>query len=71
MVFGSNWKLFKSLLVPLFMKKEKITILAQLLTAIKDAADKLEEAEKEKDAVKLASAKREILNFQKKISEML
>ncbi|MBU0466083.1 MAG: hypothetical protein KJ718_03495 [Nanoarchaeota archaeon] len=53
------------------MKKEQITVLAQLLTAIKDATEKLEQASREKDAVKMASAKREILNFQKKVSEML
>jgi len=53
------------------MKKEEITVLAQLLTAVKDGVNKLEEADREKDAEKLASAKREILGFQKKISELL
>lgn len=53
------------------MKEGEITILAQLLTAIKDAIEKLEEAEREKDAVKMVSAKKEILSFQKKIEAML
>ena len=53
------------------MKKEEITVLAQLLTAIKDAIEKLEEAERKKKPEKIASAKREILNFQKKIGEIL
>ncbi len=53
------------------MKKETVTILAQLLTAMRDAAERLEEAEKNKDGEELARAKNEILNFQKRISEML
>ena len=53
------------------MKKEEIPVLAQLLTAMRDAAEKLEEAEKENDLTNAAAAKREILTFQKKISELL
>lgn len=53
------------------MKKEDIAILAQLLTSMKDAIDELEEAEKNKDAEKLAAAKREILNFQTQINSIL
>ena len=53
------------------MKKEDVPVLAQLLTGIKDALEKLEEAEKKKDGEELAIAKREILSFQKKIDEML
>lgn len=53
------------------MKKEEIAVLAQLLTAIKDAIDRLEEAQKKKDAEELEMAKREILSFQKKIDEIL
>ncbi|MBI2452536.1 hypothetical protein HYV50_05705 [Candidatus Pacearchaeota archaeon] len=53
------------------MKKETITLLAQLLTAIKDGLEKIEEAQKNKDAELLATAKQEILLFQKKISELL
>lgn len=53
------------------MKKEEIAVLAQLLTAIKDAIYKLEEGQKEKDTEKTASAKREILAFQKKLEELL
>ena len=46
-------------------------ILAQLLTAMKDAVQKLETAERSKDAEGLASAKKEILTFQKQIRDML
>ena len=53
------------------MTNSDISVLAQLLTAIKDAASKLEDAEKEKDAEKVTSAKREILNFQKQMDKML
>jgi hypothetical protein len=53
------------------MKKEEVVVVAQLLTAIKDAASKLGDAEKEKDAAKLNSAKKEILSFQKQIQEIL
>lgn len=53
------------------MKKEDIVVIAQLLTAIKDSIDKLEEAQKKRDAEMLLAAKREILMFQEKIDETL
>ncbi len=53
------------------MEKEDITLIAQLLTGIKDALSMLEEAEKKKDADKLSAAKREILNFQSQIDKLL
>lgn len=53
------------------MKKEDIIVIAQLLTAIKDSIEKLEEAQKKKDAEMLLSTKREILMFQKKIDELI
>ncbi len=53
------------------MEKEGITLLAQLLTSIKDAIDKLEEAYRKKDMEKITSAKREILNFQLQIDKLL
>ena len=53
------------------MKREEISVLAQLLTAIKDTLEKLEEYQEDKNAEGVASAKREILNFQKKMAEML
>jgi hypothetical protein len=53
------------------MKKEEIAVVAQLLTAIKDAAEKLEEAKINGDAEQLAIAKGEILSFQKKLGELL
>lgn len=53
------------------MEKEDVLIIAQLLTGMKDAVDKLEDAQRRKDAEKLNLAKKEILNFQKQISELL
>lgn len=53
------------------MQKEEITVLAQLLTAIKDSVERLEEAQKNKDAEELAVAKKEILSFQKQIERIL
>ena len=53
------------------MEKEDITLVAQLLTGIKDALEKLAEAEKKKDAENLAAAKQEILNFQSQIDKLL
>lgn len=53
------------------MEKEEVTLLAQLLTGIKDAISELEKAEKEKDMEKMAEAKAEILNFHKQIDQLL
>lgn len=53
------------------MDKEDITLVAQLLTGIKDAVGKLEEAEKKKDLERLNSAKKEILNFQAQINKLI
>jgi hypothetical protein len=53
------------------MKKEDVGVIAQLLTGIKDAIEKLEEAQKHKDAEGLELARREILNFQRKIDGLL
>ncbi|MFH1802628.1 MAG: hypothetical protein ABH864_04200 [archaeon] len=53
------------------MKNEDVMVLAQLLAAMKDAAEKLGISERKKDAEGLASAKREILTFQQQIKEML
>ena len=49
----------------------EITILAQLLTAVKDAIEKMEDAQKNNDSERVAIAKREILSFQKQIDELL
>ena len=52
------------------MKKENIALLAQLLTSMNEAVDKLEEARKANDMEKLSSMKKEVLRFQKKIKEI-
>ena len=53
------------------MEKEDVTLIAQLLTGIKDAIDKLQEAEKKKDLEKLNAAKKEIINFQGQIDRLI
>ncbi|MBI2631667.1 hypothetical protein HYW75_01555 [Candidatus Pacearchaeota archaeon] len=53
------------------MEKEDITLIAQLLTGIKDAIERLEEGVKKKDAEKVTSAKKEILYFQSQIDSLL
>jgi len=53
------------------MKKDEITILAQLLTAMKDAVEKLDAAEKSNDSEQIVMAKKEIISFQKQIDKIL
>ena len=53
------------------MKKEDISVIAQLLASMRDAVEELEIAYKKKDAEHLASAKREILEFQVSIEKLL
>jgi len=53
------------------MKKEDLIVVAQLLAAMKDIVERLAVAERNKDAVGLNSAKKEILTFQKQIQELL
>ncbi len=53
------------------MEKEDVMLIAQLLTGIKDAIEKLEDAQKTKNLEKFNSAKKEILNFQSQINELL
>ena len=48
-----------------------IAVLAHLLSGMKDALVKLEDALKDKDIEKAAMAKKEILNFQSQINNML
>lgn len=53
------------------MKKESITVLAQLLTGMKDAIIKIEKAKREGDSEQMGLGKKEILDFQKKIDEII
>lgn len=53
------------------MKKEDIQVLAQLLEAIKENVDELEDAQKKRNSEKIIAIRKEIMNFQKKIEEML
>ena len=66
-----HWKLFKVVLFLKSMKKESLTILAQILSSMKDGAGKLEEAEKNKDLETYNNLKNEILLLQRKIDEIL
>lgn len=53
------------------MKREEIVLVGQLLTAMRDACAKLEEAKRNKDNEAISTARREILIFQKKIGEII
>lgn len=53
------------------MKREEIIAIAQLLTGIKDATDKLEKAKRSKDMETMAAAKKEILSLQKEVEKRL
>ncbi|MEI6849638.1 MAG: hypothetical protein WCK29_01240 [archaeon] len=53
------------------MEKEDVTLIAQLLTGIKDAISKLQDAQKRKDLEKVNSAKKEIINFQSQIDKLI
>ena len=53
------------------MEKEDISILAQLLSGMKDALDGLEEADRARDVERISEAKREIKNFQSQIDKLL
>ena len=53
------------------MKKEDLIALAHLITIMKDSLDELEKAQKMKDNQRVIESKKEILNIQKKIDELL
>ena len=53
------------------MKKGDIPILAHLLTSMKEAVEQLEDARKTKNLEKYDLAKRELIDFQKRIGEIL
>jgi len=53
------------------MGKEDLIVLAQLLSAMKDNLDDLESAERSGDGEKIAIVKKEILEFQRKVDELL
>ncbi len=53
------------------MKEEDVLLLAQLLRTMRDISDKIKEYYQKKDAEKLALAKKELLELQKKVNELL
>lgn len=53
------------------MEREDIAILAHLISSMKDAIEKLEDALKSKDIERIAAAKREILGFHEQIDKRL
>lgn len=53
------------------MKKEDIIVVAQLLSAIREALIEIDFAKRKKDEEKIAMIKQEILKFQKKIDELI
>ncbi len=53
------------------MKKEEVAVIAQLLSAIRDSIEKLDEAKRKNDSEEMIMIRKEIMMFQKKIDEML
>lgn len=53
------------------MNKEAITVIAQLLSAMKDAISELEHAQKKKDLEKIKKAKQEILSIKQQIDKAI
>lgn len=53
------------------MKKEELALLAQLITAMEDASQKLEKAHEEKDLEEFSNAKKAIQDIQSKIDKIL
>ena len=53
------------------MEKEDINILAQLLTSMEEAVNKLEESEEKKDSGGTVIAKKSVLMFQREIDKIL
>ena len=53
------------------MKKEEIVVLAQILTAMKEGAEKLEKFERKQDLEQINNIKNEILSLQRKLKEIL
>ena len=53
------------------MRKEEIDIMMQFLNGMRDAALKLEEAERRKDSQMIESAKKETIQFQWQIKRLL
>lgn len=53
------------------MNKEAISVVAQLLSAMKDSVSELERAQKKKDLEKIKKAKSEIISLKKQIDEAI
>lgn len=53
------------------MKREDIAIVAQLLTSMRDAVDKLNEAQRKKSLERAQAAKKEIMRFQSQLDALL
>lgn len=53
------------------MEKEDIAVLAHVLTGMKEAAEKLQKAEKKKDFEDFSAAKNEILKLKMEIDKLI
>lgn len=53
------------------MKKEDVMLLSQLLYTMQEVISHLEAAHKREDEEKLTGAKKEILNLQRRINELI
>ena len=64
-------KLYKSFFLSISMQKEDIGTIAQLLSGIRDALDKMEKAKRTKEIETFNEAKKEIIEFQEEIKKLL
>jgi len=53
------------------MEKEDVTLLAQLLHTMKEVVNAMEKYERKEDYEKMNSAKKELLNLQKKVTQLV
>ena len=55
----------------MIMKKEDITVLAQLLETIRDNVEELGRCKQKGDSEKILAIKKEIMKLQRKVEELL
>ncbi len=53
------------------MNKEEITMVAQLLSSMKDAINELEKSQRKKDIAGVNSAKKEIMGLKEQLDKIL
>tara|TARA_Y100000310_G_scaffold340182_2_gene435082 strand:- start:932 stop:1099 length:168 start_codon:yes stop_codon:yes gene_type:complete len=53
------------------MEKEDVTLLAQLLTGMKSAIEKIEKGQKKSDLESISFARKELIDYQAQIDKIL